>query len=524
MKTTCPHCTQHISIDPETLAELQGQEHFPCPACGGLVPVPQPTGAMPIAPVRTDADTLSFQSTPTPTAANTPAQVHRGLNRNLLILGSAALLVLGGLGFFLASRSGSIFNSEQKITNEIIHNSYFQNLIAAGATSRTDLEAMAFIRPYGRGFMGISKESLTWKQAQNLAERVGAEIPSSDQSDPSWLGPPEVLGNSLPALAGATVWLQERGDARVLGSGMIVDPESTSNLSSQIRHKVMLYWRREAVPAPLPFEKVIAEWETLKYGMYVHWGPPTYQGVTLPGSMGFEPEQWAKVAKQAGMRYGVLTAKHELGYCLWDSKDYLNDIGGLPGTTDLVRRFVGAFQAEGLKAGVHYSIPDAFSEGKVINKGPVPDKYFQVIKQHTSELHTRFPDIFFHVFETANRLSASQRLELYKLVRKLNPDCIIQLSPYQSANNCLFYSGPAEGLGDGCYEPVHLASTVIPGWSFFREDLVLKPSHELAEHYRDAVARKASFLLNIAPNLDGLIPVDQIRVLMEVKEQIKDIR
>ena len=132
MKTACPHCTQHISIEPETHAELRGQEHFPCPACGGLVPVPQPTSTMPVAPARTDADTANLQSTPTPSAANTLAQAHRGLNRNLLILGSAALLVLGGLCFFVASRQqGDTKTNMSNVNNEIINNTYFQKPNAA---------------------------------------------------------------------------------------------------------------------------------------------------------------------------------------------------------------------------------------------------------------------------------------------------------------------------------------------------------------------------------------------------------
>ena len=224
MKTTCPHCAQHISIDTETLAELQGQEHFPCPACDGLVPVPQATGAMPVAPVRTDADTASFQSTPTPTAANTPAQAHRGLNRNLLILGSAALLVLGGLGFFLASRSGSIFNSEQKITNEIIHNTYFQSLIASGVTTMKDLDAIADIRPYGNDFIGISKESLPWDGSTAVARRAGALVLDPGLADTkgrkdltTWLG--QTFTDDLAA----SVWVQEGGQARILdGAEMLV--------------------------------------------------------------------------------------------------------------------------------------------------------------------------------------------------------------------------------------------------------------------------------------------------------------
>ncbi len=101
MKTSCPRCSQHIEIDGETLAALQATSHFSCPACSAAVPVPRVAGhaaVPPLAPARRHAD-LARRS---PTSA--ASGIHRGLNRNLLILGSAALLVLGGLAFFIASR------------------------------------------------------------------------------------------------------------------------------------------------------------------------------------------------------------------------------------------------------------------------------------------------------------------------------------------------------------------------------------------------------------------------------------
>ena len=151
MITPCPHCQAEIEIDTETHAAITGQSHFACPACQGAVAVP----ARPQA----------------------PASVHRGINRNLLILGVIALLVLGGIGIFLASqKSGDTNTTVQNIRNEIINNSYFTQLIASGVTTRENLDAVGNIRPYGNGFIGVSVEAMTWEEAEAFASRCGAAV------------------------------------------------------------------------------------------------------------------------------------------------------------------------------------------------------------------------------------------------------------------------------------------------------------------------------------------------------------
>ena len=130
------------------------------------------------------------------------------MNRNLLVLGVVALLVLGGIAAFLASRNGgSITNIFQKTTNQIIHNSYFTQLIANGVTTEKDLKSIGDIRPFGDGFIGVSKEPLEWEQAQDLAGRTGARILATEagakQELLAWLA--KTFGFHLSA----PVWLSE---------------------------------------------------------------------------------------------------------------------------------------------------------------------------------------------------------------------------------------------------------------------------------------------------------------------------
>ena len=72
----------------------------------------------------------------------------------------------------------------------------------------------------------------------------------------------------------------------------------------------------------------------------------------------FDPKTWAKLAKEAGMRYAVLTAKHHDGFCLFDSKLTDFKATNTKAGRDLVREFLDAFRAEGLKVGLYYSLLD----------------------------------------------------------------------------------------------------------------------------------------------------------------------
>ncbi|MFR4977690.1 MAG: alpha-L-fucosidase, partial [Butyricicoccus sp.] len=112
-----------------------------------------------------------------------------------------------------------------------------------------------------------------------------------------------------------------------------------------------------------------------RFGMFVHWGlyaipgrgewvmrteriaPEDYTYIEEFNPVCYDPKAWAKMAKHAGMRYVVLTAKHHDGFCLFDSK--LSDYTSMKACgRDLVREFVDAVRAEGLKVGLYYSLLD----------------------------------------------------------------------------------------------------------------------------------------------------------------------
>lgn len=109
--------------------------------------------------------------------------------------------------------------------------------------------------------------------------------------------------------------------------------------------------------------KKLHAWEKLEYGMYIHFGMSTFDGDEL--SRGDRPsthycptkldvDQWVSVARDAGMKYAILTAKHVSGHCLWPSKHTDYHVGTSSDTTNVVEEFVKACEKRGILPGLYY--------------------------------------------------------------------------------------------------------------------------------------------------------------------------
>jgi serine/threonine protein kinase len=167
---------------------------------------------------------------------------------------------------------------------------------------------------------------------------------------------------------------------------------------------------------------------SIPYGLYIHFDISTFGGYAGAKNLGKVPPSsfaptaldvrgWARTARQAGMTFAVLTAKHEAGFCLWDSQDSDYDIGSSPVKTDILAEFIAACKAEGIVPGLHYSIPDAHNEGKLDFNGPVTPLLFSLIKKQVNELQSRYPEIRILKFDVSARLSRSQCRELCQIVQ-----------------------------------------------------------------------------------------------------------
>jgi len=261
MKLSCPHCDEILELTPEALASFEGDSHFPCPVCEGEVPLPEPASP-PDAPKRTGRRTpllpktggtfrkpasKTFEGASPAAPEDAVVALSRGLNRNLLVLGTAVLLLLGGAAIYLAlTTKGDTHQTREERIREIVRNQYFTDLIASGATTRKELLALWDIRPYGVGYVGLSGKTGAWEEAADLAAGVGATVLKLDPPDAAartalldWLA--EVTED----LGGESHWLLDHGEAKAV-SAPVVNRVTTMDRP----RRVLLHWEAQTTAAP----------------------------------------------------------------------------------------------------------------------------------------------------------------------------------------------------------------------------------------------------------------------------------
>jgi hypothetical protein len=346
---------------------------------------------------------------------------------------------------------------------------------------------------------------------------VAGQLAEEGRSTPAVDGTPPIRPRRLEAgkgsllsghgrtLAAVGIMLLVLGGAFWLGKGTRRGDRSNSPVAAKALDQTS---ESAAVPVT-PFDTRAADAPELKYGLYIHFGMDTFRHAGEKGQLpverfappGVNVKAWARVAKEAGMTFAVLTAKHDgTGFCMWDSKDCAYDIAHSPYKGDILADYIAACKAEHLVPGFHYSIPDAYNEGSPKFKGAVMPPYFNIIKQHITELNTKYPDLRILILDVSTRLSPAQFDELSQIVERLNPPCAVWAS-------------------DGVSGPHHSDGTVIPSW-MWSANAKLNPAQKLLNAYQQAQAAGKAFVLNVGPDPSGNIPEDQIAVLKQLKDLI----
>ena len=211
-------------------------------------------------------------------------------------------------------------------------------------------------------------------------------------------------------------------------------------------------------------ESRLAWWTNDRFGMFIHWGTyslagrhewvkkreriddETYQKYFDNFNPDlYDPEEWAKLAKAAGMKYAVITSKHHEGFTLFDSKYTDYKVTNTPYGKDALKEWVDAFRAEGLKIGFYYSLIDwhhpeytidrnhplsanSEEEYKELNKNRDMSKYREYLKNQVTEILTNYGkidilwlDYSFPTGEHGKGRDDWNSVELIKLVRQLQP-------------------------------------------------------------------------------------------------------
>jgi alpha-L-fucosidase len=256
------------------------------------------------------------------------------------------------------------------------------------------------------------------------------------------------------------------------------------------------------------------DWTSLKCGLFVHWGLATCLGVPyqvartngIPGGRfaptGLDARQWAQVARQSGMTFAVLTAKHEDGFCLWPSTKSDYTVAQSPFQHDVLAEFISACQTEGIMPGIQYSIPDVHDEGGFYPRNPVGAPYFSMIKEQLIELGTKYPGLKILILDGCGRFSPAQFSELRETLAVFNPQCYLagDLKPFP-------------------WGETFICDTVNVGW-FWMPGEKLTPAGKLYAGYAKAQTKNWPFILNAGPDKNGRIPDELVARLMEFKKLV----
>lgn len=277
-------------------------------------------------------------------------------------------------------------------------------------------------------------------------------------------------------------------------------------------------------------------WHEAKFGMFVHWGLYSVlgrhewvmenEGIPVieyaPLAKQFRPKpnaarDWARLAKQAGQKYMVMTTKHHEGFCNFNTKltDYCAPKQG-PGR-DLVREYVEAARAEGLRVGFYYSLMDwHHPDGARCATDEEARKRF-VAYTHglIRDLLTNYGKIDVLWYDVAWPLDAAgwESERMNQMVFQLQPDIIVNNRNKLHGD----FSTPEQKItaetGGRAWES---CMTLNDSWGYQRADNDWKSPATVIRNLISCVRDGGNYLLNIGPKPDGSIPEDSVRVLSEV--------
>jgi alpha-L-fucosidase len=278
----------------------------------------------------------------------------------------------------------------------------------------------------------------------------------------------------------------------------------------------------------------------LRFGMFIHFNIPTFMdqdwadpdatpAIFNPGKL--DCHQWALAAKSAHMSYGCLTTKHHSGFCIWDTKTTDYNVMNSPLKRDVVREYVDAFRSEGLKVCLYYSILDTHHR---LRPGFITRQHVEMIKAQLTELLTHYGDITALIIDgwdaPWSRISYDDVPfeEVYRLIKSLQPNCLVMdLNSAKYPPEALMYTD-IKSYEQGAGQHISTATNRLPALSclplnsawFWKTDFPKMPVKDPKTLVNEDIVPYNkiydNFILNVAPDRDGLIDENALAALAEI--------
>ena len=289
-------------------------------------------------------------------------------------------------------------------------------------------------------------------------------------------------------------------------------------------------------------------WREARFGMFIHYGLysilgrhewvmnreriPVAEYETLAGRFRAEecdPRQWARLAREAGQRYMILTTKHHEGFCLWDTRLTDYKATNSPARRDLVAEFVEAARAEGLRPGLYYSLMDWHHPdgARCFGDEAARGRFVEYVHGQVRELMTGYGpvDIFFYDVPWPLKPDGWESTRMNHMVRSLQPRIIINnrsgwgaggsLMPedYDTPENHVKASAPYRDW-ESCDTPNHT-------WGYNRADHDWKTVPQLVMMLVSCASQGGNLILNIGPMGDGSVQPEAAERLKAIGDWLR---
>lgn len=269
------------------------------------------------------------------------------------------------------------------------------------------------------------------------------------------------------------------------------------------------------------------------FGMFIHWSVDSQLGAVISHSLAgssseyqerffnelpktfnpkkFDPDSWATLAKLAGMKYVVFTAKHHSGFCMWDTKTTPFNIMNTPFKRDIVKEVIAAFRKQGIAIGLYFSPEDFWMFhkqniplGRLQNEKHYPMNNAELMehdKKQLKELLTNYGKIDIIFFD-----GPAEGLKEYAW--QLQPDIMVtrgQIQTPEQKTPDKAFQGPWES----CY-------TMGTDWQYKPTNDSFKTGKQIINMLIEIRAKGGNFLLNMGPKPDGEVRIEEESLLREI--------
>jgi len=313
----------------------------------------------------------------------------------------------------------------------------------------------------------------------------------------------------------------------------------------------------------------MAWWREARFGLFIHWGlyaipAGEWGGRTdhaewvrhtahIPveeyerllsqfNPVKFDADAWVRLAREAGMKYLVITSKHHDGFCLFDSRQTDFDVMSTPFGRDILAELAEACRKGGVRLCFYHSIMDWHHPDYLPRRdweqrpseGADFDRYVAYVKTQLRELLTGYGALGVLWFDGQweGTWTHERGLDLYNHVRSLQPGIIIN-NRVDVGGDSLGLTRPGHYAGDFGTPEQQVPPTGLPGvdwetcmtmndhWGYNRHDSKWKSSRELVRTLVDVVSKGGNFLLNVGPTPEGEFPPESVQRLADIGEWMR---